>query len=264
MSTILKRRTEQVSNFLDIPGCEFTETTLTINEKLSQEHWERLGQVLKRVESGVQWWIGDWMAYGEKHFSEKYAQAIDVSDQTGINVDTLRNYQWVSEHVPPVMRITTVPWSFHQVIAALPPKEQRKWLKHASEMRAAGEKYSYRDLKRDVEREERNQRFQLVKTVMDRIWERIQDGCYTPEAIMKCSECGSNIFGLEQKEIELYMQQLVGSGKCEWRDQGGKTDVARGESTQLCVPKDLPVGSDFSMPGYRPHVEYGEDDEEHF
>lgn len=253
---------KQVKNFLDLPGCKFTETTLIIDRGLSFDHWERIGLVLRRAESGIQWWIGDWMVYGEHEYKEKYAQATDANDKTGINIDTLRNYQWVSEHVPPVMRITEIPWSFHQLVAALPPEDQQQWLNKAAERKAASEPYTFRELKKEIEKVERSKNFKLVHAVLEKIWERIQDGCYTPESIMKCSECGKDIFGLEQEEIKLYMQQLVGSGKAEWRDQGGKKDDQRGSMPKLCVPVGTPAGSDFNA-SYRPRVEYGEE-EDHF
>jgi hypothetical protein len=202
------------------------------------------------------------MVYGESQFKEKYAQAVDASDQTGINVDTLRNYQWVSERV--VMRITELPWSFHQVVAALPPEEQSAWLNKALDRKHEGNPYTFRELKKDVEKAERSKNFKLVHTVLEKIWERIQDGCFTVDAIQKCSECGKNIFDLEMEEINLYMQQLVGSGRAEWRKQGGKKDTQRGDMPDLCVPAGMPAGSDFN-PGYRPKVEYGnESEEEHF
>ena|ERR1051326_703160 len=254
--------TKPVKNFLDIPGCKFSETGLTIESGLKYEHWERIGEVLKKAESGIQWWIGDWMAYGDHEYKEKYAQAVDAHEETGLNVDTLRNYQWVSEHVPPVMRITNLPWSFHQVVAALPEVDQKEWLGKAQERKEQGDPYTFRELKRDIEKSQRAKNFRLVNAVLDKIWERIQDGCYTAEAIMKCSECGKDIFGLDTEEIQLYMQQLVGSGKAEWRKQGGKKDDQRGDMPKLCVPAGMPAGSDF-VAGYRPKVEYG-DEEDHY
>lgn len=243
--------------FLDIPGCEFTETQLKITTKLTFESWERLGAILRRAETGIQWWLGDWMAYGEKRFGDnKYAQAVDAHEQTGINVDTLRYYQHVSEKVEPVRRLTTLSWSHHQVICGLGKAEQTEWLNKAKD-----EGWSYRELKREVERSERAKNFKLVHAVLEKIWERMQDGCWTAEALMKCSECGKDIFGFDIQEIRLYQQQLVGMGRAEWREQGGKKDDQRGDMPTLCVPVGTPAGSDYST-GYRPRVEYG--DEEHF
>ena len=247
-----------VTNFLDLPGCEFTTTELKITADLRLEDWARIGDVLRRAESGIQWWLGDWMAYGDRKYGDtKYAQAVDVHEQTGINVDTLRYYQHVSEKVAPVRRLTNLSWSHHQVISGLDADDQKRWLKTA-----ATEGYSYRELKREVEKEERSKNFRLVNATLEKIWERIQDGCYTAETIMKCGECGKDIFGLDAEEIKLYMQQLVGSERAEWRKQGGKKDEQRGGPVMLCVPAGMPDGTAYI--GYRPTVEYGEDSEEHF
>lgn len=249
--TTTNGKSDAIKNFLDLPGCEFTETGLTIAPGLKYEHWERIGEILKRVESGVQWWIGDWMTYGEQRYGEKQAQALDAHEETGRNVDTLRNYQWVAEHVPVVRRLTTLSWSHHQAIAALKPKEQVVWLE-----RAQAEGLSYRELRREVDKSERAKNFRLVGTILEKIWDRIQDGCYTADAIIKCGECGKDIFDLDATEIKLYMQQLVGSGKAEWRNQGGR--IGQGEPLTLCVPKGMPAGSDLDLRRSRG------DDEEHF
>jgi len=171
-------------------------------------HWTRLGEILKRAESGIQWWLGDWMNYGENQYREKYAQAVDAHEETGLNVDTLRNYQWVAERVPPVMRITNLPWSFHQAVAALSPDEQGSWL---AEAKGAG--WTYRELKGAIRKAEQKRNFKLVEAVLEKVWERIQDGCYTADAILKCGECGKNIFDLDADQIKLYMQQLVEGDK---------------------------------------------------
>lgn len=248
--------------FLDIPGCEFTETGLRIKTKISFDHWERLGEVLKRAETGIQWWLGDWMIYGEHQYGEKYAQALDASEQTGINADTLRNYHWVSERIPSVMRITELPWSFHQVVAGLPEVERNAWLSTALNRKLTGDPYTFRELKRDVEKAERQKNFKLVNSILEKLWERMQDGCWTAEALGKCSECGNSMFGLDVEEIKLYQQQLVDMGRAEWRKQGGRKDGQKGEMVMLCVPVGTPAGSDMSS-GYCPRVEWGED-EEHF
>lgn len=84
--------------------------------------------------------------------------------------------------------------------------------------------------------------------LLDRIWERVEDGCYTPETINQCSECGrTDIFHLTNEQIQEYLQRLVDDGRAEWRKQGGKKDMGHGAPITLCVPADLPTGAiDFS------------------
>lgn len=246
------------SDFLQLPGCELTETGLTIAPGMKREEWERIGEALRKAESGIQWWLGDWMAYGDKEYGDKRAKAADANEQTGINVDTLITYQWVAERVPSFRRLKVLSWSHHQAVAALKPKQQVALL-----AKAEAEGLSYRDLKREVEKSERAKNFKLVNAILEKIWDRIQDGCYTVETIMKCPECGNNFFDLDPEEIKLYMQQLVGSGKAEWRKQGGRKEDQPGGMPDLCVPAGMVAGSDYH--GYRPKVEYGDEGkEEHF
>lgn len=80
------------------------------------------------------------------------------------------------------------------------------------------------------------------RSLLDRIWERVEDGCYTPETIKECSECGRDIFNLSDSQIRDYLQRLVNDGRAEWRKQGGKKEATAGVSITLCVPADMPSG----------------------
>lgn len=84
-----------------------------------------------------------------------------------------------------------------------------------------------------------------VANTLERIWGRVQDGCYTPETIAECSECGHDLFGMTADEIRVYLQTLVDDGRAEWRKQGGKKDNERGPRLLLCVPADMPSGEGF-------------------
>jgi ParB/RepB/Spo0J family partition protein len=84
----------------------------------------------------------------------------------------------------------------------------------------------------------------LDKSIMDRIYERIDNGCFTPETISKCDECGSNVFpSLSPADIKEYLNELVRQGRCRWTPQGGKKDNQRGQSTMLCMPAINEIGS---------------------
>ena len=108
-------------------------TGMELNPKLSFDEWERCGRQLQLMEGSVQWWIGDWLNFGEQKYGEKYAQAVDASDGTGKSVDTLRAYQWVAERVPVVRRRTNLPWSHHREVAQLDPREQNALLASAEQ-----------------------------------------------------------------------------------------------------------------------------------
>lgn len=111
-----------------IPNCKFTKTSLTISDGISKEQWTELGSFLKTVEGCVQFWIGDWIRFGEKKWGEKYKEAIE---KTGLDYGTLRDYKWVAEKVDLSLRNDKLDYQHHKQIASLSPKEQEKWLNKA-------------------------------------------------------------------------------------------------------------------------------------
>lgn len=78
--------------------------------------------------------------------------------------------------------------------------------------------------------------------ILERIWERVEDGCYTPEDVIKCLDCGHKVLdGITTEQVESYFHQLVDQGRAEWRKQGGRKDRQRGAMKMLCVPKGEPL-----------------------
>jgi hypothetical protein len=92
--------------------------------------YQQLGEYLRFVEGAIQFWIGDWILYGEQRFGEAAAQA---AAYTGLKVDTVKQYAWVAERVPPPVRDPDLSFSHHREVADLPPVEQRRWIKQAAE-----------------------------------------------------------------------------------------------------------------------------------
>lgn len=102
-----------------------TETGIEFPESLSYEEWQSVGQSLQRIGRSWQWWIGDWLNFGEKKYGERYAQAIE---ETGIEYGTLRNCAYVASNVELSLRSDKVSWSHHKCLASLPQEEQKIWL----------------------------------------------------------------------------------------------------------------------------------------
>ena len=101
-----------------------------------------MGETLIRIDSAIQWWIGDWLNAGERIYGEMYAQALD---ETGASDETLRQYKWVAGKIEMCTRVHNVSWAVHRAIAAL-PKE-----KHAEAIElAAIEKWTTRVAKSKV------------------------------------------------------------------------------------------------------------------
>jgi hypothetical protein len=125
----------------------FQPTALVLPERLPFDAWERLGHdVLRPMARGVQWWIGDWLNYGERRYGEKYAQAIDA---TGYDYSTLNGMRWVAERIAIVRRRTSLSWAHHREVAALEPAAQTRWLRTAEreELSRAALRTALRDAK---------------------------------------------------------------------------------------------------------------------
>jgi N6-adenosine-specific RNA methylase IME4 len=96
------------------------------------DEWIHVGRKLMLIESGIQWAIGDWLAYGEFNFGEKYAQAIDTTDR---DPQTLMNYQWVANKFPISRRRENLTFSHHAEVAALTFEQQEALLTLAASTR---------------------------------------------------------------------------------------------------------------------------------
>jgi len=65
------------------------------------DDWVKSGAVLQAIHKNINFWIGDWILFGESHFPETYSQAILL---TGKSDATLRNCAWVASIFPPEQR----------------------------------------------------------------------------------------------------------------------------------------------------------------
>ncbi|HEV8525664.1 MAG TPA: MT-A70 family methyltransferase [Terriglobales bacterium] len=98
---------------------------LSLPLDLTENEWASVGHYLRRLESGLQFALGDWLNYGSRRFGEKYTQALE---DTSYDYQTLRNYAWVAEHVDLSRRRDNLSWGHHAEVAALPPVQQDELL----------------------------------------------------------------------------------------------------------------------------------------
>ena len=109
-------------------GFEFTPTGLVVKGEPSFDVWQAVGQRLQQIEAAVQWWIGDWLNYGEAHWGETFAQAVE---ETAYTSGSLANMKWVAGRVDPDTRHEGLSYSHHVAVAPLPHDEQGAWLDKA-------------------------------------------------------------------------------------------------------------------------------------
>jgi hypothetical protein len=152
MTTALAEPPEQVGLF-NYPECTFTTTGLLIPEGMPFDRWQGLGSDLRKAGKGIQFWIGDWIRYGEHEYGEKYTQAIEA---TGKAEKTLRNYVFVAQNLDLSRRRDTeiVDYSIQAEIASLPPKQQERVLQQAE---AEGDGFTVKHARREVSKIKRSE-----------------------------------------------------------------------------------------------------------
>ena len=115
---------------------EISRLGLEMTQPLTFEEWRDMAPTLGQLVTGVGFVIGDWLVYGETHFSEKgpisrrvstpiYDEAVNV---TGLDRRTLHNYAYVARRVPAARRSLRLSWEHHRIVAKLPALEQEHWL----------------------------------------------------------------------------------------------------------------------------------------
>lgn len=104
-----------------IPGT-LTPTSLALPSDLTRERWVEVGYTLRAMEKGIQFWVGDWLAYGEDRYCEDAFAEMDCSDKT------LANWASTCRRVAPERRLPDVGFSHHAEVAPLPPEKQTEVL----------------------------------------------------------------------------------------------------------------------------------------
>ncbi|GAA4551960.1 LmbU family transcriptional regulator [Amycolatopsis samaneae] len=104
--------------------------------------WQQAGLKIARMADSSAWYMGDWLAYGEAQFENKYRRAAEA---VGLNYQTLRNFAWVARRFPLSRRRDKLTFYHHMEVAKLSDVEQERWLD-----RAVRERWSVRRLRQCV------------------------------------------------------------------------------------------------------------------
>lgn len=114
---------------------------LTIPEKATLEQWVEIGRKLYHAGQTMTWWLADWAAYGER----EYGQLREFCEANGMNYGTISNLATVARSVESSRRRESLSFSHHVEVAALPARDQKKWLADAER-----EKWSVVELRRRI------------------------------------------------------------------------------------------------------------------
>ena len=101
-----------------------------IPDETSWDEWVRAGAILQTIHKHINFWIGDWILYGENKFPDTYSQAIFL---TGKSDATLRNCAWVASVFPPVDR-RDLSWTHHLEVAGMENTADRDHLLDKAEV----------------------------------------------------------------------------------------------------------------------------------
>ena len=136
---------------LNLPG-EITRTAWVLPKDLSLDDWLRCGQALQEVDASVQFWIGDWWAYGTHAYGERAKAAAEglLGERA---FSTLMDYGSVARNVETSLRNEVVSFNHHRAVAPLEPADQKRWLD-----RAAKDDLSVSDLRIAIAREKATSR----------------------------------------------------------------------------------------------------------
>lgn len=110
-------------------GFRLTRTALEIAGEVDDQDWLDLGEVLKGLQGRIQWLMGDWTLSIERQWNRTYK---DIADALDYEEKTIREWAYVCQHVHPSIRMDTLTFGHHQVVASLPPGSQRHWLARAA------------------------------------------------------------------------------------------------------------------------------------
>lgn len=102
---------------------------LQISGSVTEDEWLKVGGAIRKLQSSVQFLIGDWLAYGEREWGRTYEEAAGLF---GYAVNSLYTFAWVCKAVKISIRMEKLEFGHHALVAGLPPDEQRYWLRHAA------------------------------------------------------------------------------------------------------------------------------------
>lgn len=152
--------TTELATRSGLPG-RLGEDFYDLPANLPYDRWLEIGEVLQQMERSVQWWLGDWWNYGERHYGEMASQAAKdhVQDATGYTYQTVRRAGYTAERIEPERRRSNLSFSHHAEVAARPPEQQDRLLEQAVEQ--GWTRYELRDAVR-VDREQAQRRAEAM------------------------------------------------------------------------------------------------------
>jgi hypothetical protein len=117
---------------------------------LSETEWREAGAILGRVEHSVSWRLGDWWAFGEKHYGERKA-VIEADDWEGPAYQTCRNAATIASAFELSRRRDNLSFTHHAEVVGRPSQEADRLLDWAQEtISKTGKPRTVAELRKEV------------------------------------------------------------------------------------------------------------------
>src|SRR5215472_3547505 len=91
-------------------------------EDMPEPEWTRAGVVLRKLEQGIGWWLGDWYGFGERRYGKRKA-IVNAPDWQGLNYQTCRNTLVVCAAFELSRRRYNLSFKHHAEVASLAPAD---------------------------------------------------------------------------------------------------------------------------------------------
>lgn len=113
-------------------GQKLGSTTLSVGwipaEDMDRQDWIQAGRKFGTISRCSQWWIGDWLRFGNSKWGEKYTEAARI---TGYDPGSLRNMASVASQFSLSLRSDKLSYSHHVLLAPLEDDAKREWIDRA-------------------------------------------------------------------------------------------------------------------------------------
>ena len=107
---------------------DITQTAMLFTGNLDYDEWVNIGHQLKAMSQGLMFWVGDWLNYGEEHYGEMYAQAMDI---TGYSYRTVKQAKYIAKKFPPEARNDALSFTHYTAVAGEEPERAKALLDQA-------------------------------------------------------------------------------------------------------------------------------------
>jgi hypothetical protein len=157
---------------------DLTHVGWTPSRDIGLAEWSAVGRRFGEIGRCSQWWLGDWIHYGNARFGERYTRAVKL---TGYDAQSLMNMVYVASRFDISRRRENLSWSHHAALAALDVDAQEYWL-----TRASADKLSVADLR--VELRGRRQALEAADGSSEETHSPLRD-----TVTVVCPTCGGRV-----------------------------------------------------------------------